>query len=70
MKTGGTTFWMFGAIAAVVSLVVVAMGLLQQRIPARSDDRIALGKPLTEQQILARRRGAIGTVAVGGATAQ
>lgn len=64
MKTGKGMYVTLGAIAAVVLAVVVAIGFLGQRMPQRTDDRIALGKPLSEQQQTARRRG---TIAAAGA---
>ncbi|MBB4155613.1 hypothetical protein GGQ80_003538 [Sphingomonas jinjuensis] len=69
MKAGKTSYIALGGIAAIVLALIVAVGFAQRGAPERNQPRIAMGKPLSEQQVLARRRGAIGTVAVVGTTA-
>lgn len=64
MKMGKGIYVTLGAMAAVVLAVVVAIGYLGHRMPQRDGERLALGKPLSEQQETARRRG---TIAAAGA---
>lgn len=68
MKAGKTSYIALGGAAAIVLALIVAIGLAQRGVPARTQPRIAMGKPLSDQQILARRRGAIGTVAIAATT--
>lgn len=65
-----TTFWALGAAAFLVLGCIVTVGFLQQRTSPRYEQRLGNGAKLTDQQILSRRRAAIGTVAVAGATTQ
>lgn len=64
------SYLIYGAMALTILLVVVAAGLLQNRVsPLQGATRVAGAAP-SQQQLLERRRGAIGTAAVAGTTAQ
>ncbi|KQN72982.1 hypothetical protein ASE91_18215 [Sphingomonas sp. Leaf62] len=59
-----------GAFAAVVLGSMVAIGYVEDRIGPRSGDRVALGNPVSERQMLERRRGRVAEAAIVGTTVQ
>lgn len=59
-----------GAFAALVLGSMIAIGYVEDRIGPRPDDRVALGNPVSERQMLERRRGRVAEAAIVGTTVQ
>lgn len=59
-----------GTFGAAVLGTMIAVGYVEDRLVARPADRVAVGKSLSERQMLERRRGRVAEVAIVGTTAQ
>ncbi|WP_156352869.1 MULTISPECIES: hypothetical protein [unclassified Sphingomonas] len=65
-----TGYVALGAFGAATLGIMVAIGYVQDRIDPRPDERVAMTKPLSERQMLERRRGRMAEIAIVGATVQ
>ncbi len=61
---------MGGAFGIVALGIAVTAGYAQREIDARSSERVAVGKAVSERQALERRRGRVAEVAIASTTAQ
>ena len=59
-----------GAFGAAVLGSMIAIGYVEDRIDMRSGDRVAIGKSLSERQMLERRRGRVAEAAIVDTTVQ
>lgn len=59
-----------GAFGAVVLGSMIAIGYVEDRIAPRSTDGVAIGKTLSERQMLEHRRGRVAEVAIADTTVQ
>ena len=59
-----------GAFGAVVLGSMIAIGYVEDRIDMRSGDRVAIGKSVSERQMLERRRGRVAEAAIVDTTVQ
>lgn len=66
-RSGYVAAGIFGVVALGGA---VTAGYAQREVDARSADRVAIGKSLSERQMLERRRGRMAEVAIAGTTAQ
>ncbi len=59
-----------GAFGALILSGAIGTGFLQSELDARSPERVAIGKSVSERQAIERRRGRMAEVAIAGTTVQ
>ena len=59
-----------GAFGAAVLGSMIAIGYVEDRIDMRSGDRVAIGKSLSERQMLERRRARIAQAVIAATSSQ
>ncbi len=65
-----TGYVVAGAFGALFLTGAVGAGYVQRQVDAGSPARVAIGKSLSERQVIERRRGRMAEVAIAGTTMQ